>query len=205
MASNALGGFQRRLTEIQQLVDAHGALVRLKKAEEAQLAAAGDLSRISKVIDALVSPPGPGRPPQVQALNSAAIALLSGHLQGFVTELHEEAARSLLGDAVDSVDALIDVAPKQGNPNEHNITKLFASLGFAKVLNGISWQRMGNDALKKKLREFNELRNRVAHGAGETVSKDSVANYMKVWSRLATELDRKVGREIKKRIGEAPW
>ncbi len=205
MASNALTNFEMRLSEIQQLVDAHGALVRLKKAEEAHVEAAGDLSKIGRVIEALVSTPGRGRPPQVQALNSAAIALLSGHLQGFLTDLHEEAARALLTGKVDSLEALIDVSPTQGNPNEHNINRLFASLGFAKILDGISWRRMGNDALRKKLREFNELRNRVAHGAGKTVSKNRVVNYMKVWSSLAKHVDRKVGREIEKRTGEAPW
>ena len=205
MASDALTNFEIRLSEIQQLVDAHGALVRLKKAEEAQVEAAGDLSKIGKVIEALVSTPGRGRPPQVQALNSAAIALLSGHLQGFLTDLHEEAARALLTGKVDSLEALIEVSPTQSNPNEHNINRLFASLGFAKILDRISWRRMGNDALRKKLRDFNELRNRVAHGTGETVSKDRVVNYMKVWSSLAKHLDRKLGREIEKRTGEAPW
>ena len=78
MPSVALTNFEKRLSEIQQIVDAHGALVRLKKAEEAHAEAAGDLTKIGKVIDALVSAPGAGKPPQVQALNGAAIALLSG-------------------------------------------------------------------------------------------------------------------------------
>lgn len=73
-------------------MDAHGALIRLRRAEEAHAQAAGDMTQIGAVIEALVSSPSAGRPPQVQALNSAAITLLSGHLQGFISELFEEAA-----------------------------------------------------------------------------------------------------------------
>ena len=62
MTSDALRDFESRLSEVQQLVDAHGALVRLKKAEEAHAEAAGDLAKIGKVIEALVSSPGAGKP-----------------------------------------------------------------------------------------------------------------------------------------------
>ena len=205
MASVALQNFETRLSEVQQLIDAHGALVRLKKAEEAHTEAAGDLAKIGKIIDALVSAPGPGKPPQVQALNGAAVALLSGHLQGFLTDLHEEAATALLDGSIQDLQALIDVAPTRGNPNVDNINKLFASIGFLKIMDSISWKKMGNDALKKKLREFNELRNRIAHGGGETVRKVQVENYVKVWKSLAKNLDSKIGREVRKVTGKAPW
>lgn len=205
MSSNALQDFEKRLSEVEQLVEAHGALVRLKRAEDAHSEAAGDLSKIGKVIDALVSAPGVGKPPQVQALNGAAITLLSGHLQGFLTDLHEEASTVLLDDQVSSLESLLEVAPTRGNPSVDNINRLFASIGFAKILDGVSWTGMGNDALKKKLRDFNELRNRIAHGGGETVRKSQVENYMKVWASLAKSLDRKIAREIRKLTGKAPW
>ena len=57
MPSNAYRNFQQRLNEIQQLVDAHGALVRLKRAEVAHADAAGDMSQIGRVVEALVSAP----------------------------------------------------------------------------------------------------------------------------------------------------
>src|SRR6266498_4089067 len=100
MPSQALTDFEDRLAQVQQLVDAHVALVRLKKAEAAMGNGGGGLSQIKAVIDALVSDPKKGRPPEVQALNSAAIALLSAHLQGFVTDLFNEAARGLLAGHV---------------------------------------------------------------------------------------------------------
>lgn len=205
MSSTALQNFRKRLADVQQLVDAHGALIRLKKAEEAHEEAVGDMKKIGKVIEALVSDPGVGRPPQVQALNGAAIALLSGHLQGFLTDLHEEAATALLDAKVSDLDALLEVAPTRGNPNVDNINRLFASIGFPRILDGISWNRMSNDALKKKLKGFNELRNRIAHGGGETVRKSQVENYMKVWASLAKRLDSKVARQIKKLTGTSPW
>ena len=157
------------------------------------------------MIDALVSAPGAGKPPQVQALNGAAITLLSGHLQGFLTDLHAEAAAALLDEKVQDLEALIEVAPTRGNPNVDNINELFVSIGFPKVMDGVSWSRMGNEALKKKLRDFNELRNRIAHGGGETVRKRQVENYMKVWRSLAKNLDKKIGREVRKVTGESPW
>jgi len=205
MPSVALQNFESRLAEVQQLIDAHGALVRLKKAEAAHLEAAGDLSKIGNVIDALVSAPSAGKPPQVQALNGAAIALLSGHLQGFLTDLHEEAATALFEGNVQDLQAFLEVAPTRGNPNVDNINKLFASIGFLKLLDSISWKKMGNDALKKKLRGFNELRNRIAHGGGETVTKAQVENYVKVWTSLAKKLDTKIGREVKMVTGKTPW
>jgi len=205
MISIALADFQERLSEVQQLVDAHGALVRLRKAEDAQAVAAGNLAEIGKVIDALVSAPGPGKPPQVQALNGAAIALLSGHLQGFLMDLHNEAAVAILDGKVASIDALVKVAPTRGNPNVDNINKLFASIGFLNIMDAVSWNKMGNDALKKKLRSFNELRNRIAHGKGETVRKSQVENYMKVWGSFSSFLDKKIAREVKELTGAKPW
>ena len=193
------------LKEVQQLVDAHGALVRLKKAEVAHEQAAGDLAQIGKVIDALVSAPKPGRPPEVQALNGAAITLLSGHLQGYFVDIHREVATFLFSEHLSDLDALIDVAPTRGNPNTDNINRLFASLGFKKIMDSVSWRGMGNDLLKRKLREFNELRNRIAHGRGETVRKGQVENYMQVWGNLDKHFDRVVAKEVGDVTDESPW
>ena len=199
MTSQALQDFQDRLAEVEQLVEAHGAMVRLRKAERLLRDGGQELSNIGRVIDALVAAPGPGRPYQVQALNSAAIALLSGHLQGYICEVFEETARALLAAHVVDVDVVIESAPTKGNPNEQNINMLFGTIGFPKILADISWRRMGNDALRKKLREFNELRNRVVHGQSETVSKAKVENYVSVWRNFAQRFDRKVAREMKKK------
>ena len=205
MPSKAHQNWEIRVKEIQQLLDAHSALVRFKKAEDAITKGAGDLRNIAKVVDALTLDPTQGKPPEVQALNSAAIALLSAHLQGFVTELYEEACDTLLKKHVPSVEALKKASPSRGNPNVDNIKKLFGSIGFGNVIEGISWSRMGNEALKKKLRDFNELRNRIVHGKSENVTKSSVINYLNVWTNFAKHLDRKVHDEIKKVMKKEPW
>src|SRR5687767_8187938 len=125
MSSKALANFTSRLEEVDQLIEAHGALVRLRKAEDALKSVGGELSRVGDVIKALVAKPGRGRPPEVQALNSAAIALLSGHAQGYFTDVYDEAAELLLKGRVVDIHTLTDAAPTRGNPTEINIERLF--------------------------------------------------------------------------------
>jgi RiboL-PSP-HEPN len=156
-------------------------------------------------VQTLVSAPGKGRPPEVHALNSSAIALLSGHLQGFITDLYEEAARHLLTPHVLDVNAVVERTKRIGNPNAQNIQNLFASIGFTDVLDGISWQRIDNKAMRAKLRAFNELRNGIVHGKSTSVHKKQVALYMSAWWNLAERLDTKVGKVIGKLIGKDPW
>lgn len=177
--------------------------MQLKKAQA--LAATGGLPQVLAVVTALVTAPGKGRPPEVQALNSAAIALLSAHLQGFITDLFDETARHLLAGHVADIDALVGGANTRGNPNEHNIRALFATIGFTDVLVGVSWQKVGNHSMRAKLRSFNELRNRIVHGKSEVVRKATVVLYMSVWRNFATKLDAKLGHEVAKQIGKAPW
>lgn len=205
MPSKSFSDFKERLTEVEQILDAHGALVRLRKAEDAIASVGGNLAKIGDVINALISKPGPGRPPEVHALNSSAIALLSGHLQGFVTDLYAESAEALLTPHVPDVQSVIDSAPTRGNPNEQNINRLFGTIGIADVLDGIGWNRMSNASLKRKLREFNELRNRIVHGKSETVRKAQVTTYASIWKNFARKLDGRLRREIKKKTGKDPW
>lgn len=205
MPSNAHTNWTNRINEITQLIEAHGALVRFKRAE-AEIAQGGtDFRNIGRVVDALVSDPTAGRPPQVQALNSSAIALLSAHLQGYIVDLFEEACGHLLNGKVPDHSAVISTAPTQGNPNLNNINRLFEAIGIPRVLSGISWRGMSNDSLKRKLREFNELRNRIVHGNSEVISKSQVENYLNVWTNLAKQLDRKVHDEINGLVGNDPW
>lgn len=206
MASQALSDFKERLREVEQLVEAHGALVRLKKAERA-VAATKDatLHSLAPVLDALVSRPGVGRPPEVQALNSAAIALLAGHLQGFVTDIYEEAARSLLASHVPELTSLVEAAPTRGNANEQNILRLFATLGIRDVLTGVSWQKVSNKSLRQHLRVFNELRNRIVHGAAERVHKSQVMKYMRLWRNFAERFDKQLATVLAGKLGSSPW
>jgi HEPN superfamily RiboL-PSP-like protein len=203
--SQALDSFQGRMKEVQQLLDAHTALTRLRRAEAALNAGGQTLQGVAQVVQHLVSAPGPGRPREVHALNSAGIALLSAHLQGYVVDLFKEVANETLTGKVRNVVALIEVANTRGNPNEANITQLFQSIGYPRVLDGITWQRMNNNQLRAKLRTFNELRNKIVHGTAGTVKKSALKNYLDVFSNLAERLDGKLRREVRAVIGANPW
>jgi RiboL-PSP-HEPN len=93
----------------------------------------------------------------------------------------------------------------RGNPNEDNITRLFNSIGFSNVLDGISWQRMSNKQLRLKLRALNELRNKIVHGSSVTVKKSALENYFNVFNSFAEKLDEKLRRDVRTLTGTDPW
>ncbi|MBN1771775.1 MAG: hypothetical protein JXB32_10970 [Deltaproteobacteria bacterium] len=204
MPSNALGDFAIRLKEVEQLLEAHGALVALKNAQAAAQAGGG-LKQLANVVNALVAKPGPGKPPQVQAINKAAFAMLSAHLQGFVTDLYKEAARHLLDKRVPDLATVLAAADAPGNPNPQNIIRLFGRIGFSDVLAGVSWQKMNNQARRAKLREFIERRNRIVHGRSESVWKAEVEAHVKVWRNFAGRLDERVRLALQAVKGKSPW
>jgi hypothetical protein len=205
MPSNAVSNFGIRLGEIEQLLEAHTALIRLQRADDALQAGGTSLANIAAVVSHLVTDPGPGRPKQVQALNKAAIALLSGHLQGFIADIYGEAAEALLDGRVKSVAAFIKAAPTRGNPNLENITKLFATLGFEDILAGMSWQGFSNQRLKSRLADFNKLRNEIVHGKSTSVTKDLVNSYLDSWIVFADRLDQRLRSNIRAITGDYPW
>lgn len=205
MPSQARTDFLERLNEVQQLLDAHGALVRLKKAEAKLHSGGQQLQNVAEVVKHLASPPKPGRPPEVQALNSAGVALLSAHLQGFLVDLFKEVARTTLSGKVKDLDAVTDSANTRGNPNEQNITRMFKSIGYPNILDGVSWKKMSNKSVRTKLRSFNELRNKIVHGASGTVTKKTLENYFKVFSNFADKFDDKLFREVRSVTGADPW
>jgi hypothetical protein len=204
MPSNARNNFVLRLREVDQLLEAHTALLQFHRASAAA-SSVTSLTGIATVVNHLVTAPGPGRPPQIQALNKAAIALLSGHLQGFITDLYGEAASHLLTGHVVSLPTVVDAAPTRGNPNSKNIKRLFATLGFNDILAGIRWQNCTNHTLRTRLNDFNELRNDIVHGTSTNVNKDVVTGYLSSLKALADRLDAKLRIEIHAIMGTFPW
>jgi hypothetical protein len=205
MPSQALLDLRVRLGEVQQLLDAHSALIRLRRAEGATAGGIPTLQNIGAFVQNLVTPPGRGRPAEVHALNSAAIALLSAHLQGFVVDLYKEVAVSTLTGKVRDVNAIVETANLRGNPNADNITKLFSSLGYPDILDGMSWQRMSNIQLRNKLQSFNKLRNQIVHGSSGTVTKVQVSNYLQVFTSFAARIDAKMRTQVHAVTGAYPW
>ncbi|WP_436357458.1 HEPN domain-containing protein [Brevundimonas sp. CEF1] len=57
-----------------------------------------------------------------------------------------------------------------GNPNPHNVRRLFFRLGFADALDGLSWKKCSNATVITKLDTINQVRNRIAHGQPLTVN-----------------------------------
>lgn len=205
MPSQALRDFRTRLIDVQQLIDAHDALTRLRRAEASLQDGGQILSNVATVIQHLVTDPGVGHRKEVHALNNAGVALLSGHLQGFIVDIYKETAAALFAGHVQSVEAVTEAAYTRGNPNPQNIKKMFGTLGFDDVFVGLSWQGMSTAALKKRLQEFNTLRNQVVHGATQRVRKQILVNSLKVFKNFATRLDAKLRREIRGVTGVNPW
>ena len=204
MPSQSLRDFRTRLDDVRQLIDAHDALTRLRRAETSWRGGQ-ELGNIATVIQHLVTDPGAGRRKEVHALNNAGVALLSGHLQGFIVDIYKESAAALLSGHVQSIDAVTGAAYTRGNPNPQNIKKMFSTLGIDDVFDGLSWQRMSTSALRKKLQDFSALRNEVVHGANKRVRKQVLVNHLNVFKNFATRLDAKLRRDIRSVGGTHPW
>jgi len=207
MSSQSLAKLQVRLRDIDQLLDAHSALTKFKKAEAAAKNSTG-LSRVASVVNALVSSPGKGRPAEVDAINRAAFVLLCAHFQGFVEDLHQELGEKLLMGRVDkdTVKKIITLA-KQRNTNPHPdvIEKMFGGLGVFEVMADIKWQKCSNKAVRTRLTGYIETRNKIAHGSKEKVTKQKVQQFKAFVENLAEKLDISV-RECSIRFtGKDPW
>ena len=208
MSSQAYTELTQRLDDIRQLLDAHNALTRIKKAEQVAKSGKDNLSAILailQIVNHLVTQPAAGRPHKVEALNRAAIALLSAHLQGYICDLFEEAARIALDGSVQSLDALVKQAPTRGNPNWDNITRLFAAAGFPDILATVSWQNSGPHRVRTRLRDLNELRNRIVHGSTESVTKLKVENTLDFVKHLSETFDAEVKTRLHRLTGKSPW
>lgn len=186
-----------RLADINQLLDAHKAITKFKRAEAAAQRAGGALADVSRVFDALVTDPGPGKPKEVDAINRAAFVLLCSHLQGFVDDLHCETANIVLEGKVHNIDKTIKlIKPRNANPHVEVIETMFAGLGIYDLMHGIRWQKCSNSTVRERLKKYIEDRNKIAHGAQMGISKDKVVKFKKYVETLADKLDESVARKI---------
>jgi hypothetical protein len=208
MGSKALANLDKRLEDIDRLLRAHDLLTRRRRAEVLQKKTKSpDLTLLAKIMEALVTPPGPGRAgPEVEVLNRAGIVLLCAHLQGYVEELFAEAAEALLGSTVEDVEALVEEATDRfSNPHAYRIDGLFASIGLSRVTKAIAWPRSNNETTRKNLTGYVELRNGIAHGKQITVRKSKVQHFKAFVDHFSERLDVRVGERIRDLTGEAPW
>lgn len=204
--SDALDNLTNRLNDIVQLLEAHKAITKFKNAEAAVRNAGAQLANIGRVIDALVTDPGPGKPKEVDAINRAAFVLLCSHLQGFVDDLHKETAGIVLDGRVDNVDATVKlIRPRNANPHVDIINTMFAGLGIYDLMNNISWQSCSNNTVRDRLTSYIKERNKIAHGAQTKITKQKVTQFKYYVELLAQRLDAEVARQAEQVIGRAPW
>jgi len=206
MPSQALGRLNERLNDVDQLLSAHTAITKFKKAEAAAKKAGGELAKITEIIEALVKDPGKGKPKEVDAINRSAFVLLTAHFQGFVEDLHAEAGGILLSGRVTDVEAVIKlVKPPRSNPHVEVINKMFSGIGIYELMHEINWQKCANKTVKERLKGYLETRNRIAHGKKENISKQKVTQLKQFVQLLATKLDEKVCEKATGILGNAPW
>jgi RiboL-PSP-HEPN len=206
MASKAHENLGRRMNDIQQLIEAHTALTQFQRARKAAEEAGGGLKKISVVVDNLVSAPKQGRRTEVDAINRAAMVLLTAHLQGYIEDLYAESAKALLSGSVKDVNALTSRGLSGfSNPHAYRIDGLFASVGLRNSTSGISWQRASNKSIKKRLTMYIQERNAIAHGKKNRVHKAKVIAYKKFVEVFAEHFDDKIARALGTTLGHAPW
>ena len=206
MVSSALTNFEERRKDIDRILQAHGYFVRFYRAENRLRTAGHGLDRLAAAIRELGASPRPGRPPNLEALNRAAIVLLSAHLEGYIEDVYSEAATVLLEGKVKNLEVLVKNAQDSfQNPRPRAIEQLFGTIGLPGILDGISWRRANNDSVRRRLGEFLTLRNDVAHGDETNVHKSKVQYYSRFTKLFAENMDRKVGDEVASSTSTPHW
>lgn len=206
MSSKSLQTLTNRMKDVEQLISAHSALTQLHRARQKSEKAGGGLDKIVDIINTLVTEPGRGRPAEVEALNRAAVVLLSAHLQGYIDNLLSETAHIVLCNKVKDINRLLELSkPQAANPHPDVIEKMFNSVGIYEVLDDISWQKAKNETVKHRLKEYIKLRNRIAHGSQEGVNKQKVVQFKKFVEIFAKNLDKIVAQKIQLLTAKKPW
>src|SRR5579885_3020162 len=206
MPSTARANLSNRLADIDQLLAAHKAITKFKKAEAAAQRAGGALADVGRVFDALITDPGPGKPKEVDAINRAAFVLLCSHLQGFVDDLHKETALIVLDGRVQDIEKTITlIKPKNANPHVDVIEQMFAGLGIYDVMQNICWQKCANKTVRERLTNYIGERNKIAHGTQVGITKGKVEQFKKYVETIADKLDDTVARQVERLTRRRPW
>jgi hypothetical protein len=206
MTSNALKNLTTRLKDIDQLLNAHTAITKFKKAEQAAQNAGGQLAQVAQVFNALVTDPGPGKPKEVDAINRAAFVLSMAHFQGFVDELHAELGSVMLNGKAVNPDAVIKlVKPQRSNPHVNVINQMFSGIGVYELMESLRWQKCDNKTVKSRLTGYLETRNKIAHGSKVPITKGKVSQLKQFIELLAAKLDDEASSKAKLTLNKKPW
>lgn len=206
MPSAARNNLSNRLADVDQLTEAHKAITKFKRAEAAARKVGSGLADIARIVDALVSDPGRGKPKEVDAINRAAFVLLCSHLQGFIDDLHKETAGIVLAGKVLDVDKTIElIKPRNANPHVEIIEKMFAGLGIYDVMQAISWRNCTNKTVRDRLTGYIRERNKIAHGTQIGITKAKVVSFKSYVEILADNLDEIIAQKVSEITERRPW
>lgn len=203
MPSASRGNLVNRFQDIEQLLNAHTAIVKISNASRIANAPAGSPT---VALNALVTNPGRGRPRQVDALNRAAFILCTSHFQGYIDELHSETGLIVLsGRAADPAKTIKLVGNSRANPHVDVINKMFAGIGIYDLMDAISWQNCSNESVKGRLKSYLETRNSIAHGTRSNITKAQVQTVKKFLLLLGDNIDDAVKLKSQAITGQTPW
>ena len=203
MPSAARINLDNRFLDIEQLANAHKAIVQISKANRLATTTA---TSPTAALNALVTNPGRGRPRQVDAINRAAFILCLSHFQGYIDELHTEAGLIVLnGRASNPAKTIELVGNNRSNPHVDVINKMFAGIGVYELMESISWQRCSNETVKARLKSYLVTRNSIAHGTRSKITKAQVQKVKKFLLLLCDNIDNAVKLKAQAITGQAPW
>lgn len=134
---------------------------------------------------------GRGRPSGVDAINRAAFVLGVAHLQGFIDDLFDEIGYVILGRNGFDPKIILEQAKPSGNRTVKVINDMFACLGIDRLMDRVSWQKCSSSSVKRRLEQYIQLRNKIAHGLVERVTKRKVRelkNFLERFSKKVIEV-----------------
>lgn len=112
----------------------------------------------------------------------------------------------MLEGKVKNIDALVEQALSGfSNPHAYRIDSLFAPIGLSNIMDGLSWQRASNQTIKRRLTDYIRIRNGIAHGSQERITKPKVVEFKRFVEVFAKNFDEKVNSEMQPIVGKAPW
>jgi RiboL-PSP-HEPN len=209
MPTKALEQLNKRLEDVDRLLEAHRSLSQLRQIK-AVSAGQTDLVRALALAQRAFGGPVRGRRWGVAALNRAGIVLLTAHLEGYVEDLFEEGATALASNSFDmnEYDVHAFVAQATGSfrsPKPQNIKDLFTRLGLTDVLGTVQWGNLLNSDVRKRLGDLVALRNEIAHGEQPSVTRAQLSSGVIFVRNLARNLDKRLYNYIQKVAGVRLW
>ncbi len=209
MGTKALTQLNKRLEDIDRLLEAHRSLSQFRQIRAATSGQA-DIVRALAIAQRAFSGPLRGRRWGMEALNRAGVVLLTAHLEGYIEDLFEEAANLIASEVFYTTyyDVNSFIAQATGpfhSPNPQNIKSLFARLGINDVLASVQWNPLTNKDVRQRLGDLVKLRNEIAHGEQPSVTTVQLAREVAFVRRLARKLDNRLYQYVLNIIGIPLW